>query len=330
MLSFRVARPSEYLAITGSGIKEIKIAKKAWVLPGQVCICFDISPESYRFQVQAISSDNVTFVLPAVLTIGPRTDDTESLVKYARLISSQDKNSDKEHVKEIVKGVIEGETRLVASTMTLGTIFHEPKMFNKAVLEHVQTEMHQFGLLIYNANIRQLTDERGIRFISNAGLKMQQERANQAKVEVAEETMKGDMGVKTRDGHITQYAAKVDTETRIYEKQRKGELTKEEAKVSMEVKLFENAREAEVAKANAELAMKKAEWERQTKMEQVEAAKAVQLRDAELQIEVERRNAAKQMEMLKAEHLTRAKVEYETKVRFLVRSSFFFAFFSEK
>jgi flotillin len=318
MLSFRVAGPSEFLAITGTGIKEIKIAKKAWVFAGQVCICFDISPESYRFQVQAISSDNVTFMLPAVLTIGPCTDDMASLVKYARLISSQDKNSDKEHVKEIVKGVIEGETRLVAANMTLGTIFHEPKMFNKAVLEHVQKEMNQFGLHIYNANIRQLTDERGVGFISNAGLKMQQERANQAKVEVAEETMKGDMGVKTREGHMTQFASKVDTETRIYEKQRQGELTKEEAQVSMEVKLFENAREAEVAKANAELAMKKAEWERKMKMEQVEAAKAVQLRDAELQIEVERRNAARQMEMLKAEHLTRAKVEYETKVRFLI------------
>ncbi|KAJ4803344.1 Flotillin-like protein 1 [Rhynchospora pubera] len=315
MVSFRVAGPSEYLAITGTGIKEIKIAKKSWIFPGQVCICFDISPESYSFRVQAISSDNVTFVLPAVLTIGPRTDDVASLEKYARLISSQDKNSCKEHVKEIVKGVIEGETRVVASTKTLGTIFHEPKMFNNEVVEHVQKELLPFGLLIYNANVRQLVDERGIGFVSTAGIKMQQKRANQAKVEVAEETMKGDMGVKEREGHMSQYAAKVDTETKIYTKQRLGELQKEEAKVTMEVKLFENEREAEVAKANAELAMKKAEWERQTKMEQVEATKAVQLRDAELQIEVERKNAARQMEMLKAENLTKAKVEYQTKMR---------------
>ncbi|KAJ3682319.1 hypothetical protein LUZ60_014892 [Juncus effusus] len=313
MSFFRVAGPSEYLAITGFGIKEIKIAKKSFVIPGQICFCFDISPINYTYKVQSISSDKVSFVLPAVLTIGPRTDDKASLQKYARLISSNDKHSD--HVKEIVRGIIEGETRVVAASMPLGTIFHKPKAFSDAVLEHVQKELNQFGLLIYNANMRQLTDDRGVNFVSNAGIKMKQDTENKAKVDVAEEKMKGDMGVQEKEGRTAQNVSKVDTETKIYEKKRQGEVSKQHSKVSTEVKIYQNEREAEVAKNNSELATKKAEWERQAKMKQVETAKAVAMRDAELQIEVEQRNAAKQKELLKADFLSKAKVDFETKMR---------------
>jgi flotillin len=47
---------------------------------------------------------------------------------------------------------------------------------------------------------------------------------------------------------------------------------------------------------------------------EVEAAKAVALREAELQGEVERMNALTTTEKLKAEFLSKASVEYETKV----------------
>jgi flotillin len=49
----------------------------------------------------------------------------------------------------------------------------------------------------------------------------------------------------------------------------------------------------------------------------VEATKAVSLRDAELQMEVERMNALTRTEKLKAEFLSKASVEYETKVIFV-------------
>jgi flotillin len=50
---------------------------------------------------------------------------------------------------------------------------------------------------------------------------------------------------------------------------------------------------------------------------EVEATKAVSLRDAELQMEVERMNALTRTEKLKAEFLSKASVEYETKVIFV-------------
>ncbi|PRQ39476.1 putative Flotillin family [Rosa chinensis] len=84
------------------------------------------------------------------------------------------------------------------------------------------------------------------------------EAANQAKVDMAEAKMKGEVGSKLREGQTLQNGGKIDSQTKIILTQRQGEGKKEEIKVKTEVKVYKNQREAEVAKANAELAMKKA------------------------------------------------------------------------
>ncbi|KAD4384549.1 hypothetical protein R6Q59_011315 [Mikania micrantha] len=310
---YRVASASEYLVITGFGIEDIKIAKKAWVLPGQSYSVFDISPVNYTFEVMAMSAEKLPFILPAVFTIGPRSDDEESLHKYAKLISPHDKLSS--HVNELVKGIIEGETRVLAASMTMEEIFRGTKEFKQEVFSKVQLELNQFGLWIYNANVKQLVDVPGHEYFSYLGQKTQMEAANQAKIDVSEAKMKGEIGAKLREGQTLQNAAKIDAETKIIATQRQGQGKKEEIKVRTEVKVFENEREAEVAEANAELAMKKAKWTRDSKVAEVEATKAVALREAELQKEVEIMNALTQTEKLKADFLSKASVEYETKVQ---------------
>ncbi|XP_021769396.1 flotillin-like protein 3 [Chenopodium quinoa] len=310
---FNIASASEYLVVTGAGISDIKLAKKAWVLPGQSCTKFDISPVNYTFEVQAMSSEKLPFILPAVFTIGPRVDNDDSLMKYAKLIAPHDKHS--HHVEELVQGVIEGETRVLAASMTMEEVFSGAKKFKQEVFEKVQLELNQFGLLIYNANIKQLVDIPGHEYFSYLGQKTQMEAANQAKIDVAEARKKGEIGSKLRDGETLQYASKIDAETRIISVQRKGGAQKEEIKVKAEVQIYENERLAEVAEANAELATKQASWTKETQVAEVEADKAVKLREAELQREVERMNALTQTEKLKAEFLSKASVEYETKVQ---------------
>ncbi|KAL5559732.1 hypothetical protein UlMin_035943 [Ulmus minor] len=310
---YRVASASEYLVITCIGIPDIKLAKKAWIIPGQSYTVFDVSPVNYTFEVQAMSAEKLPFILPAVFTIGPRLDDEASLKKYAKLISPHDKLS--HHVKELVQGVIEGETRVLAASMTMEEVFKGTKEFKQEVFGKVQLELNQFGLLIYNANVKQLVDVPGHEYFSYLGQKTQMEAANQARVDVAEAKMKGAIGSKLREGQTFQNAAKIDAETKIISTQRDGQGKKEEIKVMAEVKVFENEREAEVAEANAELAKKKAGWTKQAQVAQVEAEKAVAMREAELQKEVERMNALTRTEKLKAEFLSKASVEYETKVQ---------------
>ncbi|OMO65649.1 Band 7 protein [Corchorus capsularis] len=310
---YKVAEASQYLALTGAGINDIKLVKKAWVFPGQSCTKLDATPVNYSFQVHAMSAEKLPFLLPAVFTIGPRTDDHDSLIKYARLMSAHDKESN--HVKELVQGVIEGETRVIAASMTMEEIFRGTKDFKREVFDHVQLELNQFGLLIYNANVQQLVDVRGHEYFSYLGQKTQMEAANQAKIDVAEAKMKGEIGAKLREGQTLQNAAKIDAETKIVSKQREGEGKKEEIRVNTEVKVYTNQREAEIAEANADLAKKKAGWAKEAQVAEVEAAKAVALREAELQKEVESMNAETRTEKLKAEFLSKASVEYDTKVQ---------------
>ncbi|XP_004229734.1 flotillin-like protein 6 [Solanum lycopersicum] len=312
-MMYRVARASEFLVITGIGINELKITKKALVWPLQKCRIIDVTPVNYTFEVNAMSAEKLPFLLPAVFTIGPCVDDRERLNKYAKLLSHHERDS--HDVKDLVQGVIEGETRVLAASMTMEEIFKGTKDFKKEVFDKVQLELNQFGLLIYNANIKQLVDVQGHEYFSYLGQKTQMEAANQAKIDVSEARMKGEIGAKEREGLTRQNAAKIDAETKIISTQRDGDGKKEEVKVKTDVKIYENQREAEVAEANSVLATKKAGWSQQAKMAEIEAQKAVAIREAVLQQEVERKNALTKTESLKAQHLSKATVDYEIKVQ---------------
>jgi flotillin len=300
------------------------------VFVGQQCKKFSISPVNYEFEVHAMSAEKLPFILPAVFTIGPKitaTGDEESdkkdleeqLLLYAKLIAPL--HSSRSHVHELVRGIIEGETRVLAAELTMEEIFKGTKSFKEKVFTQVQLELNQFGLIIYNANVKQLVDVPGHEYFSYLGQKTQQDAANQAKVDVAEARMKGEVGAKEREGLTRQNAAKVDAETKVLSVRQMGQGLKEEAKVKAEVQVFENAREADIAAAKSELAMKKAGWDKQAKVAEVEASKAVAIRDAELQMEVERKNALRLTEKLKAEQLSKATVQYETQVHVHARLS---------
>uniref|UniRef100_R7W0M3 Flotillin-like n=1 Tax=Aegilops tauschii TaxID=37682 RepID=R7W0M3_AEGTA len=290
MASFHVADASEYLAITGWGIDDVKLAKKAWVFVGQQCKKLCISPVNYEFEVHAMSAEKLPFILPAVFTIGPKITATGA------------EASDKRDL----------EAQLLLYAKLIAPLH---RTFKEKVFDRVQLELKQFGLFIYNANVKQRGDVPGHEYFSYLGQKTQQDAANQAKVDVAEARMKGEVGAKEREGLTRQNAAKVDAETKVLSVRQMGQGQKEEAKVKAEVQVFENAREADIAAAKAELAMKKAGWDKQAKVAEVEAAKAVAIREAELQMEVEIKNAMRQTEKLKAEQLSKATVQYDTQVQ---------------
>lgn len=193
-------------------------------------------------------------------------------------------------------------------------IFRGTKHFKEEVFGKVQLELNQFGLLIYNANIKQLVDVEGHEYFSYLGQKTQMEAANQAKIDVAEAKMKGEIGTKERQGLTLQNAATIDAETKIISTQSEGEGRKQEITVKSQVQIYDNEREAEVAEANASLATKKAGWAQQAKLAEVEAQKAVAIRQAELEQQVEKKNALAKTEQLKAQLLSKANVEYEIKV----------------
>ncbi|KAF5204044.1 Flotillin-like protein [Thalictrum thalictroides] len=313
MVWYMVAKPTEYLVITGFGINEIKITKKAWVLPGQYCTRFDVSPVNYTFEVNAMSSEKLSFLLPAVFTIGPKTDDDESLMKYAKLLSPHDRNS--KDVKELVQGIIEGETRVLAASMTMEEVFKGTKAFKEKVFSKVQLELNQFGLWIYNANIKQLVDVPGHEYFSYMSQKVQSEAANQAKADTAEAKRKGDTGAKESAALTEQNVARIEKETKIIAFQRKQEIELEAKSLQTALDVFNRKKDEEVARANAELQIAKAKLAQQSQVAEVEAEMTVELRTADLQRELELKNALTQKEKLKAAYLSKASVEYDIKVQ---------------
>ncbi|KAL7167491.1 hypothetical protein ACSBR2_038035 [Camellia fascicularis] len=225
---YKVTRASEYLVITGVDISHIKIAKKAWILLGQCLEIIDVSPVNYTFEVQALSAEKLPFVLPAAFIVGPHFDGEASLLKYAKLISPHDKLSN--HVKDLVQGIIEGETRVVAASMTMEEIFRGTKEFKQEVFQKVQVELNQFGLLIYNANVKQL-----------------------------------DIISTQRQGEGKKEEIRVKTEVKVFENLREAEVA--EANAELAKKKAGWAREAQVAEVEAMKAVALWDAELQWKVE---------------------------------------------------------------
>jgi len=119
-------------------------------------------------------------IVPVVFTIGPE-DKPEALMKYASLLTGQsdgadpnappptggsaDATSSRNNVRRIVRGIIEGETRVLVSTMTAEEVFTNRALFKANVTNNVQTELSKFGLIMYipllptpSGNIEQLAD----------------------------------------------------------------------------------------------------------------------------------------------------------------------------
>ncbi|KAJ3325759.1 hypothetical protein HDV06_003529 [Boothiomyces sp. JEL0866] len=284
---YKTASANEYLVITGAGIKDVKVARKAMVYPMQKCTKFTITPMNYTLSLHAMTVEKLEFTLPAVFTIGPE-DKPESILKYAKLLAS---NSEKgvKHIQELVTGIVEGETRVIAASMSMEEIFKERKFFKEHVMEGVQSELNQFGMTIYNANIKQLQDAPGSEYFMYLRLKSQEGAINQAKVDVAQAKMLGAVGEKEREAEQRKNIIEIESKTVVYEQNRKVEIVKAQTELETERTIFNN---------NVRIA-------------EIEAEKRAAVRDAELQREVEIKKALVAQEKARAEKLSKTTVEAE-------------------
>ncbi|KAF2152698.1 hypothetical protein K461DRAFT_278931 [Myriangium duriaei CBS 260.36] len=295
---YHVSAPNSYLVVTGAGIETVKIKKKALVMPFQRVTKISITPFDFSMSLHAMTSEKLKFSLPAVFTIGPR-DNLKDLEKYAVLLTG---NSDgtgpstgtvatgRNHVQDIVKGIIEGETRSIVSTMTMEELFAQRQVFKNNVIKSVQSELDQFGLCIYNANVKELQDMPGSQYFEFLSKKAHEGAQNQAKVDVANARMIGEVGEAERQGETKQKIAKINAHTAVLETERKSE------KIAADAKL--KSREISI--------------ERELQLERISASRAADQRDAELQKTVEQKKAEMELERLRATVVTKAKIDRES------------------
>ena len=275
-MGYHVSDANSYLVITGGGIDDLKIVRKAYVYPWQKYSTISISPFDFEITLQAMTIEKLQFSLPAVFTIGPG-DEHEKLIKYAKILTGRPGERDakreaatgRNHVQDIVKGIIEGETRVIVSGMTMEEIFKERQLFKNKVIENVQAELDQFGLRIYNANVKELQDTAGSEYFKFLSRKAHEGASNQAKVDVANACMKGEIGEAEKRGKTKQEISKIDAETAVLETKRKSEK----------------------ATADAELATTQTKLNMGISLAKITATRQAEAKDAELQRTVELKRA---------------------------------------
>lgn len=244
-----------------------------------------------------MTSEKLKFSLPAVFTIGP-DDDPDSLIKYAILLTGNAEghvtkgtvSTGRSHVQDIVKGIIEGETRAIVSTMTMEEIFNKRQVFKDKVIKCVQTELDQFGLKVYNANVKELQDTDGSQYFAFLSMKAHEGAQNQAKVDVARAKMHGEVGEAEHQGETKRSIAKIHAQTAVLETERK----------------------VEKATADSRLKSREIDIERELNLERIKATRQAEEKDAELLVTVERKKAEKELERLRATTVTQARIAKES------------------
>ena len=174
--------------------------------------------------------------------------------------------------------------------MTMEELFNNRRLFKGQVIECVQKELDQFGLRIYNANVKELQDLGDSKYFESLSRKAHEGAQSQAQVDVANARMIGRVGEAEKEGLSKQQIAKINAHTAVLETERKME------KAAADQKL--RSREIDIA--------------RELNLEQIAAQRAAENKDAELQKGVEEKRAAMELERLRATTVTQAKIARES------------------
>jgi len=291
MSRYKISQANQYLIRTGLFIKDISISKKGFLLPFQKYKFIDMTPRNYEFSLHAMSHEKLEFVLPVVFTIGPK-DEPHALASYSKFMPEVSAEQPMQSLDTIIKGVLEGETRLESAKMSIEDIFNNRQTFKETIIKNVQEELDQFGLKIYNANFKELEDSKGSEYFCYLRQNKKSQAENVAKIEVAENVKKGNIGQKEREAETRQRTAEFEATT-----------------ISLENKKFE-----EIEKSKAALQVTKAEMYRLQEIAKTEAANDVTRRNIEMQKDIEAKRQELQKEKQRADVLAATVVAAEAKL----------------
>lgn len=167
----------------------------------------------------------------------------------------------------------------------------EREEFKRRIFRNIQGELDQFGLKIYNANVKELRDAPQSSYFESLSRKAHEGAINQARIDVAEAQRMGNVG----------------------EAQRQGEQNREIAKINAETAVQKTERDSEKARAEAILSTRKTNFSKDVNIAQIEATRATEARDEELRRDVEVKRAQTELERLRASDVVKATIQRESK-----------------
>jgi flotillin len=164
--------------------------------------------------------------------------------------------------------IIIGQLRLTVASLRIEEINQDRERFLESIKNNIEPELHKIGLTLLNVNITDITDES--EYIESIGKKASSTAVNQAKVDVAEQDKKGDIGKA------------------LAEKDRRVSV----ASFNAEAVKGENDSKAQIALTNAVLAEREAE-----------ATQRSQVAKQQAEAEIQRARALAQAQFLEADQI---------------------------
>lgn len=265
--------PNTYVVITGAGVKGMKVKKSGWKHMFQNATKVDVSPQGLDIDIQVMSKEKLPFRLPGSFTVGVKLnnneeEDHENIRKYAQFMgkTAEQRNG----VLHMIKGVIEGEVRALTANLEMEKIFSDREAFNTQIIEKLSEQLEKFGMTVYNANIKELSDTGDSNFFKNNRQKILAEAENKAKIDVAVAVFNGESQSKSTERDTKLTLAKIATETA------KGE---KEQEVNRKTYLAEREAEAVISLAKISTDTSKGE-----KLQDIEKRTYIAEKDGEINI----------------------------------------------
>ncbi len=281
---YHICKANEWLIRSGLLIKDVQVGKRFIQWPFQNIQVVDLTPKNYKINLNAMSQEKLPFVFPGSFTIGPKND-IEHIKNYGRYLL----NLDTIPRDNLIKGILEGEVRGVASNTPIESIFSSREEFKKQISLGIDSQLLQYGIYVSNGNIEELQDIPGSDYFRVQSEKQQAQAKNTAKIEVAAQNQRGEIGAKEREATTRQKIAELESETI------KVENENEERRLISLAKLNE-------VKAQQDYVAEKA---------RIDAS----ILRIQLEREVESKNLSTNLERQRADELSRILVDNEIKIK---------------
>jgi len=173
--------------------------------------------------------------------------------------------------------------------MTLEEIFKDRVSFKKGIVDAIQVELDQFGLKVFNANIKELEDAPGSEYFSFMRQKTRSGAENEAKINIAEANNRGAIGQAEKEANTRVTTALINSKTII----------------------AENEQKQNVLESNTHLQLSQIEKETLIKLQRVQQEQDISKRNLELERQVEEVRQKKRLEELRATKGTDAQISAE-------------------
>ena len=229
-----------------------------------------LTPITINIPLQnALSLQNIRIHVPSTFTVGVST--TPEIMSNAaeRILHLEQKA-----IEEMAQEIIFGQLRLTVASLTIEQINQDRERFLEAIRHNVQPELNKIGLVLINVNITDITDESD--YIESIGKKAASEAINQAKVDVAQQTMHGSIGeaeaIQEQEIKVAEALAKAEIGRKTAEANQRKRVQEQEADAVQ----GENIADANIADYNATLEVKRAAALQQAEVAKFDAQVAIQ------------------------------------------------------